>query len=57
LCAAQAEDRCPQILLLDLERRHNGDEEELLRAICRAQPAIKVIILGDAVSFGLFSQT
>jgi two-component system nitrate/nitrite response regulator NarL len=57
LCATQVEDERAQILLVELEDRHNGDERELLRVIRRAQPAVKVIALGDTVSLGLFSQT
>jgi RNA polymerase sigma-70 factor (ECF subfamily) len=33
------------------------DDEEMLRAIHRDQPAVKVIILGDLVSLGLLPQT
>jgi len=57
LCEAPAEDQRAQILLMDFEGRFNGDEGELLRAIRGVQPAIRVIVLGDAVSFGPLSQT
>jgi two-component system nitrate/nitrite response regulator NarL len=57
LCAAHAEDQRAQILLIYFEGRLDGDEEEMLRAIHRDRPALKVIVLGDAVSLGLLLQT
>jgi two-component system, NarL family, nitrate/nitrite response regulator NarL len=56
LCEAHAEGQRPQILLMYPEGRLGGDEEAMLRAIHRDQPAVKVIILGDAGSLGLLSQ-
>jgi len=46
-----------QILLVDLAGPPQGDEGELLRAIRDSQPAIKVIVLGDALSLALLAQT
>ncbi len=56
VCGAQAEDQRAQILLVDFDGRLDDDEGEMLRAIRRDQPAVKVIILGDLVSLSLLSQ-
>ena len=56
LCAAGGADQRAQILLMYSESRLGGDEEAMLRAIRRDQPAVKLIILGDPVSLGLLSQ-
>ncbi len=56
LCRAQVEEEGIQVLMMD-QARLSGDEEELLRAIRRGQPSIKVIVLGDTAAFSLFSQT
>jgi two-component system nitrate/nitrite response regulator NarL len=53
LCAAQAEGQRAQLLLVDFEGRLDGDEVEVLRAIRRDQPAVKVVMLGDFPSLGL----
>ena len=57
LCEAQLEGGRAQILLMYPEGFLDGDEEKMLRAIRRDQPAVKVIILGDAGSLGLLLQT
>jgi two-component system, NarL family, nitrate/nitrite response regulator NarL len=56
LCAAPADEQRAQILLMYSEGRLDGDEEAMLRAIHRDQPAVKVIILGDPESLGLIAQ-
>jgi two-component system nitrate/nitrite response regulator NarL len=56
LGAAHAEDQRAQILLMSSEGRLDGDEEAMLRVIRREQPALRVIILGDAVSLGLLAR-
>jgi two-component system nitrate/nitrite response regulator NarL len=56
LCAPQAGDQRPQILLMYLDGRLDIDAGEVLRAISRDQPAVKVVILGDPASLTLLWQ-
>ena len=50
LCGPQARDQRPQILLIYLDGHLDIDNTEILRAIRRDQPAVKVIVLGAAAS-------
>jgi two-component system nitrate/nitrite response regulator NarL len=52
----QAGDQRPQILLIYLDGRLDIDNSEMLRAISRDQPAMKVVILGDPASLTLLWQ-
>jgi two-component system nitrate/nitrite response regulator NarL len=56
LCAAQSEDPRANILLIYFEGLLDTDSGEMLRAISRDQPAVKVIILGDPASLTLLWQ-
>jgi two-component system nitrate/nitrite response regulator NarL len=55
LCTAEGQRA--QILLIYPEGFLGGVEEEMLRAIHRDQPTVKLVILGDAGSLGLLSRT
>jgi DNA-binding NarL/FixJ family response regulator len=57
LCAAQAENEDPQILLLYSKGAFEGEDGEITRAVRRDQSPAKMIILGDPVALGLLSQT
>jgi len=54
LCNVDGEAERPDILLVDIHDRLDGDEAEMLRAIRRDQPAMKIIALGDSMSLALF---
>jgi two-component system nitrate/nitrite response regulator NarL len=56
LCGPQARDQRPQILLIYLDGHFDIDDGEMLRAISRDQPAVKVVILGAPASLTLLWQ-
>src|SRR5258708_2226689 len=57
LCAARTEDHRPQtLLIMYLDGRLDADDGEMLRAIRRDQPTVKMIILGDPASPTLLLQ-
>src|SRR3981189_1770152 len=56
LRAPHGGDQRPQILLIYLDGPLDTDDGEILRALSRDQPAVKVVIVGDPASLTLLWQ-